>query len=72
LELTECLGGIVPYQQYIGVELEGYDPEAAQPLYSVFNFKDQDFEKGFKDGSNVCYEQFSELLEMLMGMMGGQ
>jgi len=73
--LYQCLGEIAPYSNYVTLAgtLEngyGFDPNAETPLYSVFAFKNADFEKEFKKGTEVCMLPFAMLLDMLMS--GGQ
>jgi hypothetical protein len=72
-QLYNCLGTIAPYSQYIGLagtmeNSYGYNPDAAEPLYSVFAFKNADFEKEFKKATEVCMLPFA----MLFQMMGSQ
>ena len=74
-QLYSCLGVIAPYSEYVGLAgtMEngyGYNPEAAEPLYSVFAFKNADFEKEFKKATEVCMLPFSMLFDILMS--GGQ
>ena len=67
MQLSQCVN-VAPYQQYIDFVYANYDPTAAEPLYSVFDFKNSDFEQGFKEGTNGCKEAF----EALFALMGGQ
>lgn len=67
-DLGTCPGVLTKYQEYVTFVYGNYDPEAENPLYSVFNFKDGDFEIGFKEGTNDCMETFAALFEL----MGGQ
>jgi len=67
-KLSLCLGVIGPYGKYIEAAMANYDPSAADPLYSVFNFKDKDFAKGFKEGTSGCKNAF----DALFALMGGQ
>ena len=74
-QLYQCLGEIAPYSKYVGLAGTqengyGYNPNAENPLYSVFAFKNADFEKAFKKGTEVCMLPFAMLFEMLMS--GGQ
>ena len=69
-ELFNCLGEIQPYLSYVGLagsyeDRYGYDPNAAEPLYSVFAFKNDDFEKGFKEGTASCMQAFAALFAMI-------
>ena len=66
-DLSKCIN-TAPYQQYIDFVYENYDPTATEPLYSVFDFKNSDFEQGFKEGTGGCKEAF----EALFALMGGQ
>ena len=75
-DLMGCLGQIAPYSQHVDLNgaMEnsyGYDPDAAEPLYSVFVFKNADFESAFKSATNACMQSFADLFAM-MEMMGGQ
>ena len=65
--LSTCLGLLSNYQQYVTFNME-YDAEAEDPLYSVFQFKNSDFEQGFKEGTSDCMETFAKLF----ASMGGQ
>ena len=72
-QLYQCLGVIAPYSEYIGLagtqdDGYGYNPNAENPLYSVFAFQNADFEKEFKEATQVCMLPFAALFEM----MGGQ
>ncbi len=67
-QLGGCPGIIGKYQQYVTFNMGAYNPQAEEPLYSIFDFKDKDFEKGFKEGTSDCMETFSALF----ALMGGQ
>ena len=54
------------YQEYVAVNFEGYDPNANDPLLSVFTFTNDDFKAGFIEGIGGCAESFSAL----MGLIG--
>jgi len=64
-QLYECLGVISQYEKYVEVDIEAYDDEAADPLYTVFIFKDPNFEKGFKEATAGCKNAFDALLALL-------
>jgi len=71
-QLYNCLGEIAPYSEYIGLAGTqdtgyGYDPTAENPLYSIFDFKNKDFEQGFKEGTSDCMQTFSALFALLGG-----
>ena len=68
VNLGTCPGVLAQYQQYVSFIYENYDPTAAEPLYSVFEFKNSDFEQGFKEGTGDCMETFAALF----ALMGGQ
>ena len=75
-QLYNCLGEISAYSDYITLNGSqangyGYDAEADEPLYSVFVFKNSDFEREFKKATNACMQAFAALFAM-MEMMGGQ
>lgn len=63
--LYACLGVIAKYQEYATANADNYNPDAADPLLSVFTFKNDEFEKGFKEGVGSCAEAFSALFELL-------
>ena len=65
MQLGTCPGLLSPYQQYVSFIYENYDPTAAEPLYSVFDFKNKDFEQGFKVGTSGCMETFAALFALL-------
>ena len=65
MQLGTCPGLLSQYQQYVSFIYENYDPTAAEPLYSVFDFKNKDFEKGFKEGTSGCMETFAALFALL-------
>ena len=64
-ELYQCLGVIQKYQDYATANVENYNPEAEDPLLSVFTFTDNDFKEGFKEGVQTCYDTFSSLFLLL-------
>ena len=66
--LGTCPGVLGKYQQYVTFNMEAYNPAAENPLYSIFTFKNKDFEKGFKEGTGDCLKAF----EALFALMGGQ
>ena len=68
MQLGTCPGVLAQYQEYVIFVYENYNPEAENPLYSVFEFKNKDFEEGFKAGTNDCMETFAALF----ALMGGQ
>ena len=68
MQLSTCLGVVTQYQDYVDFVYENYDPTADEPLYSVFIFKNSDFEHGFKEGTSGCKEAF----DALFAMMGAQ
>jgi hypothetical protein len=58
-ELGNCAGGVAgKYQKYFGMEISKYDEENPD-FFSVFDFKDEDFQKGFLEAAMVCAEAFS-------------
>ena len=63
--LGTCPGLLSNYQQYVTFIYEAYDAEAEDPLYSVFEFKDKDFEQGFKEGTGDCMETFAALFALI-------
>ena len=63
-ELYQCLGTVAPYQKYVETNTDAYNPDAAEPLYSIFTFKDADFEKGFKSGTASCMLTFAALFAL--------
>ncbi|MDR1155439.1 MAG: hypothetical protein LBL04_12095 [Bacteroidales bacterium] len=70
-QLYNCLATIAPYSEYIELAGDvdnsyGYDPEAENPLYSVFAFTNADFEKEFKKATEVCMSPFQMLFDLLM------
>jgi hypothetical protein len=66
--LGTCPGVLAKYQEYVTFVYENYNPEAENPLYSVFTFTNADFEAGFKEGTSSCMETFAALF----ALMGGQ
>ena len=64
-KLYECLGVIGQYQEYATANAENYNPEAADPLLSVFTFKNDDFKEGFKEGVKSCADSFSALFALM-------
>ena len=64
-ELYQCLGTLAPYQKYVEANPNAYNPAAAEPLYSIFTFKDADFEKGFKSGTASCMQTFTSLFALI-------
>ncbi|MCL2027076.1 MAG: hypothetical protein FWG79_01165 [Bacteroidales bacterium] len=68
MQLGTCPGLLAKYQQYVSFVYTNYDPEAEEPLYSVFDFKNNDFAQGFKEGTSDCMETFAALF----ALMGGQ
>jgi len=66
-KLGMCPAGVLAaYQEYVTFVYTNYDPEAEDPLYSVFDFKNSKFEQGFKEATNGCMQAF----ELLFSMMG--
>ena len=63
--LYQCLGTIHPYQEYATANANNYDPEAEDPLLSVFTFKDDNFKEGFKVGVGSCADTFSALFSLI-------
>jgi len=68
MQLGTCPGVLAKYQEYVTFVYENYNPLAENPLYSVFEFKNADFEQGFKEGTNDCMQAF----EALFALMGSQ
>ncbi|MDR2233284.1 MAG: hypothetical protein LBE56_09195 [Tannerella sp.] len=66
--LGTCPGLLSKYQDYVLFVYENYNPEAENPLYSVFTFKNPEFEAGFKAGTGDCMTTFATLF----ALMGGQ
>jgi hypothetical protein len=71
-QLYNCLGEIAPYSKYVvlaGTQDDGYgyNPNAAEPLYSIFTFKNDDFGKEFKKATEVCMLPFAALFAMMGG-----
>ena len=64
-QLYECLGVIGQYQEYATANAENYNPEAADPLLSVFTFKNDDFKEGFKEGVKSCADSFTALFALM-------
>ena len=64
-QLYECLGVIGQYQEYATANADNYNPEAADPLLSVFTFKNDDFKEGFKEGVQGCSDSFSALFALM-------
>jgi hypothetical protein len=67
MQLATCPGLLGKYQQYVVFVYENYNPEAENPLYSVFDFKNADFEAGFKEGTSNCMETFAVLFALIGG-----
>ena len=67
MQLGACPGVLAPYQDYVTFIYENYNPAAENPLYSVFNFKDKNFEQGFKEGTSDCMETFAALFALMDG-----
>lgn len=63
--LSGCLGIIAQYQEYVTVDINAYDPEADEPLFSVFSFKNDEFKEGFMEGAGGCADTFTALFEMM-------
>ena len=63
-QLYQCLGTLAPYQKYVETNPDAYNPDAAEPLYSIFTFKDANFEKGFKSGTASCMQTFASLFAL--------
>jgi hypothetical protein len=63
-QLYECLGVIAPYEKYVEIDVDAYNPQAENPLYSIFDFKDKNFEKGFKSGTEGCMQTFALLFSL--------
>ena len=64
-QLYECLGVIGKYQEYATANADNYNPEAADPLLSVFTFKNDDFKEGFKEGVKSCADSFNVLFALM-------
>ena len=64
-DLYQCLGVVAPYQKYVEANPDAYNPAAAEPLYSIFTFKDADFGKGFKSGTASCMQTFAALFAQI-------
>ena len=64
-ELYQCLGVIQAYQEYATANANNYDPEAADPLLSVFTFTNDDFKEGFKEGVQSCSDAFNALFALM-------
>ena len=64
-QLYECLGVIGQYQEYATANAENYNPEAADPLLSVFSFKNDDFKEGFTEGVKSCADSFTALFALM-------
>ena len=64
-DLYQCLGVLPPYQKYVETNPDLYNSEVAEPLYSIFTFKDADFEKGFKIGTASCMQTFAALFALM-------
>ena len=64
-QAAECVN-LQVYQEYVTVNFEGYNPNADDPLLSVFTFTNDDFKAGFIEGIGGCAESFSAL----MGLIG--
>ena len=64
-KLYECLGVIALYQEYATASADNYDPEAADPLLSVFTFKNDDFKEGFTEGVKSCADSFTALFALM-------
>ena len=67
-QASGCVGSLQSYQEYVTVNFDAYDENAADPLLSVFNFKNNDFKTGFSVGIGSCAGAFGDLLG-LMGQM---
>jgi len=64
-ELYQCLGTIQQYQEYATANANNYDPEATDPLLSVFTFSNDDFKEGFKTGVGSCSDAFTVLFSLI-------
>ena len=64
MELYQCLGVTQKYQEYVTANPDNYDPEATDPLLSVFTFKNDDFKEGFKEGVKSCADSFNVLFAL--------
>ena len=67
-QASGCVGSLQSYQEYVTVNFDAYNPEATDPLLSVFTFKNNDFKTGFSEGIGSCADAFGDLLG-LMGQM---
>jgi len=67
-KLSGALGLIAPYQEYVTAATGAYDPEATDRLLTAFEFFNDDFKAGFKDGVNSCASTFEVLLDLMMQM----
>ena len=55
--LANCTGGVAgQYQEYITFDMEKYDVDAG--LFSVFDFKNEDFKAGFLGAAQACADAF--------------
>ena len=55
--LGNCAGLVASkYQKYFVFSIASYNPEIG--LFSAFDFKDKDFEKGFLSATQACAEAF--------------
>lgn len=58
-ELGNCAGGVAgKYQKYFSMDISKYD-EKNPDFFSVFDFKDENFKKGFLENAMVCAKAFS-------------
>ena len=65
-QLYNCLGAIVPYEEYARLWAEGdVQQNPDDPLLNVFIFHDKNFEKGFKEGVGSCYDTFNALWDLM-------
>ena len=65
-DLYQCLGAVHPYQEYVTANADAYNPNADEPLLSVFTFSNDDFKDGFREGVASCSDAFSALFEAMM------
>ena len=57
-ELGSCAGEVAgKYQKYFIFTYDNYDEE--QGFFSVFDFKDEEFQKGFLEAAGVCAAAFA-------------
>ena len=64
-DLYACLGVIQKYQEYATANANNYNPEATDPLLSVFTFSDEGFKEGFKEGVKSCSDAFDALFALM-------